>query len=114
MDWDFSSILLGVFVGLAIAYLIANQLGKMLVRRLEAELPQKSESKRIEMKVEKHGDVIYAFRLDTDDFVCQGADLAEIKRNFVARFPGQDGAILEVPDEMLRKQLMEQKKELIN
>ena len=116
MDFDFSSFFVGLIVGLGIAYLVIHQLGKMIYRRLEAAVEEqveaKTDSDRIQMKVEKHGDVIYAFRLDNDDFVCQGADLAELKRNFVARFPGKNGAIVEIPDEMLRKTILAQKEEL--
>ena len=116
MDFDFGSFFVGLIAGLAIAYLIVHQLGKMIFRKLEAaveaEIEAKTNPDRIEMKVEKHGDVIYAFRVDNNDFICQGADFAEIKRNFVARFPGKDGAIVEVPDETLRKALTDQKKEL--
>ena len=115
MDFDFVSFFLGVAAGVAVSYYVIRQLGKMIYQRLEAAVEQhetKAESDRIEMKVEKHGDVIYAFRVDNNDFVCQGVDLAEIKKNFVARFPGKDGAIVEVPDEMLRKTLTDQKKAL--
>lgn len=116
MDYDFSSFLIGMFAGLVLAYIIVHQLGRMIYRRLEAaveaESETRTESDRIQMKVERHGDVIYAFRVDNDDFICQGTDLAELKRNFVARFPGKDGAIIEIPDEMLRKTIQAQKEAL--
>lgn len=114
MDFDVLSFLIGIIVGLSIAYYVVRQVEKAIYRKLEAavEAETKTESDRIQMKVERHGDVIYAFRVDNDDFICQGADLAELKRNFVTRFPGKDGAIVEVPDEMLRKTLTEQKQQL--
>ena len=115
MDFDVLSFLIGIIVGLGIAYYVVRQVEKAIYRNLEAvvEAETKTESVRIQMKVERHGDVIYAFRVDNDDFICQGTDLAELKRNFVARFPGKDGAIVEVPDEMLRKTLQAQKEALI-
>lgn len=110
------SFLFGVMAGLALASAILHWVGRRIYNRLsaavEAESETRTESDRIQMKVEQHGDVIYAFRVDNDDFVCQGVDLAELKRNFVARFPGKDGAIVEIPDEMLRKTILAQKEVL--
>ena len=116
---DFLSFLFGVMVGLSIAYGIIRMLGKMLYNKLVAEGVIKSveeeqaesENKRIEMKVEKHGDVLYAFRKDNDDFVCQGADFAELKANFLRRFPGYDGSLEGVVKE-LHDELARQRQEL--
>ena len=118
---DFVSFLFGVFVGLVIAYGIIRMLGKMLYNKLvdegviksEAEESGDTDSRRIEMKVEKHGDVWYAFDATNDDFVCQGLDLKELKANFVKRFPGYDGAIVDAAKD-LQEELIRQKKELSN
>ena len=99
MEFDFLSFLFGVFVGLVIAYGIIRMLGRLLYNKLvsegvirsEAEESGDTDSQRIEMKVEQHGDVLYAFRKDTDDFVCQGANFEELRANFARRFPGHTG-----------------------
>lgn len=114
MDFDFGSFLIGLFVGLGLAYIIIHQIGKMIFRKLEAAVEAEVEQKakdRISMKVERHGDVLYAFNADNDDFICQGADLAELKRNFIARFPGRDGSV-EGVDTELHAELLKQKQEL--
>lgn len=115
MDYDFSSFLVGMFAGLVLAYIIIHQIGRMIFQRLEAAVAAKdaeteSNNVPIQMKVEQYGNVIYAFRKDNNDFVCQGTDLEELKKNFVARFPGKNGSIVD-PDEVLRKSLLSQKKE---
>lgn len=121
MDFDFLSFVLGIVVGLFIAYSIARILGRLLYNKLVAEGVLKSaeeeadqtDTKRIDMKVEKHGDMLYAFRSDNDGFVCQGTDLKELKQNFVERFPGLDGSVVGKTEEV-HKELLEQKKGLKN
>ena len=115
MDFDFASFFVGILVGLGIAYGIIRMLGKMLYNKLVAEGVIKSveeeagdtDSQRIEMKVEKHGDILYAFRKDNDDFVCQGADFAELRTNFSSRFPyhtgSMEGVVKELHDELARQ-----------
>lgn len=45
-----------------------------------------SEEDRIEIKVEKHGGVLYAFRKDNDQFLAQGADLDALTKIVTERF----------------------------
>ena len=117
MDFDFFSFFLGVAVGLGIAWIIVNLVGRMIYHRLEAVLEEQSQSdskdKRIELKVERHGDMLYAFRSDDDGFVCQGADLAELKANFIKRFPDHVGSVTGKTED-LHQELLKQKKELAN
>jgi len=113
MDFDFGSFFVGVMAGLALAYYIIHQIGRMIFTRLEAAVAAELDTKkeRIEMKVSKLGDIYYAHRADTDDFVCQGADLAELKRRFTERFPGYDGSMVGVSEET-HAELLKQKQEL--
>ena len=114
MDFDFGSFFVGLIAGLAIAYFIIHQIGKMIFRKLEAAVAAESEQReqsRINMKVERHGDVLYAYNADNDDFICQGANLAELKQNFVARFPDRTGSVEGVNTE-LHAELLKQKQEL--
>ena len=113
MEYIVLSFLLGICAGLGIAYYIANRIGKMLYDRVEEELNNKSNAARIDLKIEQHGEILYAFRSDNDEFICQGADLKEIKQQFVKLFPGQVGSMVGATDE-LHKKLVEQLKELKN
>ena len=115
MDFDFGSFFVGVLVGLFMAYGVVRILGRLLYHKLVAEGVIKSveeeaaetESRRIEMKVEQHGDILYAFRKDNDDFVCQGSNFEELRANFSRRFPGHTGSVegvaKELHDELARQ-----------
>ena len=116
MDFDFLSFLLGFAVGVGISYFVVWMLGRMLYRRLTEALEQEQteqDAKRIDIKVEQHGDILYAFRTDNDGFVCQGADLAELRTNFIKKFPGQVGSVIGATDE-LHQELVKQLKEIKN
>lgn len=115
MEFDFGNFLFGFSIGLWVSYLLINYIGKLVYNKLMAQVDQAAEEatevKRIEMKVEKHGDVLYAFDAANDDFVCQGVDLAELRTNFIKRFPGCDGAIVDAAKE-LQEDLARQKEAL--
>ena len=115
MDFDIVSFFIGVIVGVFIAYNIVKLVSRLLYNKLvsdgvirsDAEESGNTDSQRIEMKVEQHGDVLYAFRKDTDDFVCQGANFEELRANFARRFPGHTGSVegvaKELHDELARQ-----------
>jgi hypothetical protein len=42
-----------------------------------------------ELKIERHGDTLYAFIKDTDQFVAQGPDLSSLIEQAQKRFPGR-------------------------
>jgi hypothetical protein len=113
MEFDFLSFIIGVIAGLTLAYWVIHWVGKAIYNRLEAAVAAELDNKkeRIEMKVSKIGNIYYAHRADTDDFVCQGADLAELKQKFVDRFPGHDGSVVGVSAET-HDELLKQKQEL--
>jgi hypothetical protein len=117
MEFDFLSFVLGIVVGLSIAYSIVRVLGRILYNKLvddgviKSVAEETAQKERIEMKVSKLGDIYYAHRTDTDDFICQGADLAELKRKFADRFPGHDGSMVGVSAET-HAELLKQKQEL--
>ena len=113
MEYIVLSFLLGICAGVGIAYYIVHRIGKMLYDQVEEDLNNKSNDGQINLKIEQHGDILYAFRSDNDEFICQGADLKEIKQQFVSLFPGQIGAMVGSTDE-LHKKLVEQLKELKN
>ena len=120
MNFDFLSFLLGIVVGAGLSYLLVWLLGRMIYRRLEAALEaavddqkQETDAKRIDMKVERHGDMLYAFRSDNDGFVCQGVDLRDLKKQFAQRFPNCTGSVVGKTDE-LHQELLTQMKESKN
>lgn len=71
------------------------------VRRVwrEAEAMRKDMQKVIDtilfMKIENHGETLYAYNALTGEFICQGKDLAELNQFFARRFPLSKGVIVE-------------------
>ena len=59
-------------------------------------------SKIVFMRVETHGDVIYAYNAFNDEFVCQGKDLQDLSDQFGKRYPDRKGVIVR-PDEGVAK-----------
>lgn len=57
------------------------------VARLHQENPQETHSKIFTVYAEKHGDIIYLFEEDTNEFLAQGRDAREIGNHINQRFP---------------------------
>lgn len=55
------------------------------------------------LRVEQHGDVFYLYNQVTNDFVCQGKNLDEIKEAYHIRFPGKK-ALVDEGGELLFKE----------
>jgi hypothetical protein len=51
------------------------------------EVSKKIKETIIKVNIEKHGDIFYIFEKETDNFVAQGKDIAEIKKVMLERFP---------------------------
>ncbi len=47
------------------------------------------------MRIENHGETLYAYNALTGEFICQGKDLAELNQIFAVRFPQSKGVIVE-------------------
>lgn len=62
----------------------------------------------VRLSVEQLGDMLYCWDAVTNDFVCQGRDMAELRQNFGLRYPNRNAAIAQGPQELvdqLRQQL---------
>lgn len=55
----------------------------------EKELSQEDKPNATELKIERHGDVLFAFIKETNQFVAQGPDLASVIEQAQKRFPGK-------------------------
>ena len=89
----------------------------MLQRKFDQELGdakqilEELESKTlIPLQVETHGDEYLCYNSLTNDFVCQGRDIAEIMQRFHLRYP-EKSAALHRGDEQALKVLKQQLKE---
>jgi len=72
-----------------------------LIRRVSRQLDQDlnevgqalDEERLIALTVEQEHDQYLCYNSVTSDFVCQGRDLAEIRKRFRERYPNKDAAI---------------------
>jgi hypothetical protein len=116
MEFDTVSFLIGIVGGIAVSYGIIYWISGLLMEKLKADQTEEfatDDVKRIEMKVEKYNEVLYAFRTDNNDFVCQGVDLKELTAHFLQRFPQYEGHLFGAAKE-IQEELIQQDKELTN
>ena len=61
---------------------------RSMLNELQKDLPEDHEDAlpRVEVKVEKVNEQLYVYRLDNDEFLCQGADRADVLANLAKRF----------------------------
>jgi hypothetical protein len=78
--------------GLLEAWLM-HRLSQGLDQELNAVGQALDEERLIALTVEQEHDQYFCYNSVTNDFVCQGRDLTEIKERFRARYPNKDAAI---------------------
>jgi hypothetical protein len=98
--------------------LLVFLLRRHIERSMESELTSVGqaldEEKLIALTVEIDHDQYFCYNSITKDFVCQGADLKEIRERFRARYPDKDAAIYDGDQTAvatLKSQLEELKKQ---
>ena len=89
-----------------------------LERRIDQELDSVGqvldEEKLIALTVEIDDNQYFCYNSITNDFVCQGSDLTEIRKRFRERYPDKDAAIYDGDESAvatLKSQLKELKKQ---
>lgn len=89
-----------------------------LERRIDQELDSVGqvldEEKLITLTVEIDDNQYFCYNSITNDFVCQGSDLTEIRKRFRERYPDKDAAIYDGDESAvatLKSQLKELKKQ---
>jgi hypothetical protein len=87
-------------VGFAFGWHAREQWAIRQVHRLleSGELfPKEEEASedRTKMRLERHGEVIYAFTVEDDSFIAQGKDLDDLDKAITARFPGKKFSVQE-------------------
>ena len=108
-------IVLGILIGMAVTavlvYLYIRGLVRQVMQELDAHI-EKAASTLMPVTVERHNGVIFCYSKEDNQFICQGATVAEIREAFAQRFPEKtaylDGGDPELVDELkkeLRKDL---------
>lgn len=105
MEFDLLAFLIGCLVGVFVGWKINNQLHTLLttdllktvgvtesdlrkaIIKLQGEQPGSEEAlPGVEVRVEQVGDQLYVYRLDTEEFLCQGANRDDIVNCLATRF----------------------------
>jgi hypothetical protein len=107
---EIGSIIIGILIGAALAVLLIYLYIRGLVHQVMAELDahiERAASTLMPVIVERMNGVIFCYSKEDNQFICQGATLAEVRAAFKARFPDKI-AYLDGGDEALVKELREE------
>ena len=98
---EFGDFLIWFGIGWLITNLILSLLAFLLRRHIEQSMESEltgvgqalDEERLIALTVEVDNNQYFCYNSITNDFVCQGSDLTEIRERFRARYPDKDAAI---------------------
>lgn len=90
---------LGAVTGIVLWLLFwwaVKQLLVWLVLRIAKEKIEelKAQESEVLLKLERHGDMLYCYRKDNDEFIGQAKTLEELADMFKKKYPNNDGRIL--------------------
>jgi hypothetical protein len=119
---EFGDFLIYAGIGWLLTSLVLSLLAFLLRRHIENSIEHDltavgqalDEEKLIALTVEVDHDQYFCYNSLTSDFVCQGADLKEIRERFRARYPDKDAAIYDGDESAvaaLKSQLKDLKKQ---
>ena len=98
---EFGDFLIWFGIGWVITNLVLSLLAFLLRRHIEQSMESEltgvgqalDEEKLIALTVEVDNNQYFCYNSITNDFVCQGSNLKEIRERFRARYPDKDAAI---------------------
>ena len=98
---EFGDFLIYFGIGWVITNLVLGLLAFLLRRHIERSIEQElngvgqalDEERLIALTVEVDDNQYFCYNSITNDFVCQGSDLTEIRKRFRERYPDKDAAI---------------------
>jgi hypothetical protein len=119
---EFGDFLIYFGIGWLISNLVLSLSAFLLRRHIEQHIDQElttvgqalDEERLIALTVEQQNDQYLCYNSVTNDFVCQGRDLKEIRERFRERYPNKDAAIYDgdtTAVSALKSQLKELKKQ---
>ena len=115
MIMDIGAIVIGILVGMILAvgliYLYVRGLVREVVAELDAHI-ERAASTLMPVTVERENGVLFCYAKEDNQFICQGATLAEIREAFKARFPDKTAYLDGGDPELVEELRVELKKEL--
>lgn len=104
---QFFDIIFNILIGYVIARLLFAWIDHRLTQKIEKELSpiirDLDSGQLIPLTVELHNDEFLCYNSLTNDFVCQGQDLADIAKKFNLRYPGRKATIHRGDSEAIAK-----------
>jgi hypothetical protein len=91
----FGAVIVGVGMGWQLRELHAMHKVKQLLEHADSLQEEEPQEDRTKMRLERHGEVIYAFEEDTDSFIAQGKDLLDLDSAIRKRFPDKKFSVQE-------------------
>jgi len=104
---DIGAIIIGMLIGAGLAILLIYLYIRGLIHQVMSELDahiERAAGTLMPVIVERMNGVIFCYSKEDNQFICQGATLAEVRAAFKARFPDRT-AYLDGGDEELVKEL---------
>lgn len=97
---EFIILIVGILIGTIIGWRLREYYAMRKVAELLEQAEQLAEEEdqepdRVKIRLERHGDMLYAFEEETHTFIAQGKDLEDLDTAIVARFPGKKFSIKE-------------------
>lgn len=120
---DITNIVVGALLGMGVTLAVIAWYVYTIISRYEREIKGHIQTTLEEVRaslvgliIEQEGDQLYAYREEDRQFLCQGVDIAEIRKKFTEQYPdktaylsGGDPALIERLKEELA-QIKEQEK----
>jgi len=105
-------VVLGIFIGVTAFYLTMKLAVNLLARRIEQQLETLDQALKehvdlIPCRVEQHNGVFFVYNNETNEFMAQGNDLAELRERIKARWKDRRVSVV-AGDENVLEQLKEQ------
>jgi len=105
-------IAVGIFIGVTAFYLTMKLAVNLLARRIEQQLETLDQALKehvdlIPCRVEQHNGVFFVYNNETNEFMAQGNDLAELRERIKARWKDRRVSVV-AGDENVLAQLKEQ------
>ncbi len=110
------AVIVGILIGVGLFYIGIKIAVAVLINRLRREIDsladavETADSEKIACRVEQHNQEFFVYNNETNEFMAQGKDLAELRQKIRDRWANQKVSLVEGDDhvlEQLRTQLNE-------
>lgn len=95
MSEFWSGAVTGIILWLLFWWMVKQLLVWLVLRIAKEKIAElKAQEDEVLLKLEKHGDMMYCYRKDNDEFIGQATTLEELADMFKKKYPNNNGRIL--------------------